>query len=192
VEACCVEVLAVARKSRLAGGQHLTALAAIMGLLLGIVAKGEAASYTLTSIPDSSGPFNLFGTPFFNDSGFVAVKIFLDAGRSATVGSDGTAITTIASISNFASVGNPCINDGGSIIQCLPTKDHLGDGGPREGVADGDYLVCTRVRPGEEDAAARIEAGREGDHTLGIDRREPELGERLFEFLGPDLALTPT
>jgi len=86
------------RNSRCSKRQHLIiAFAAMLGLLVGGIAKTEAASYTFTKISDTADDFSSFsGPPAVNDSGLVAFSARLDSGPSGIFTGDGTSPRTIA------------------------------------------------------------------------------------------------
>jgi len=92
------------------------ALAAIMGLLLGGAAQGEAASYTFTKIADTSGPFSIIAIAGINDRGAVAFSAALDTGLRGIFTGDGTNTTTIADSSGpFNFFGTPSFNDSANV-----------------------------------------------------------------------------
>jgi len=90
------EVLEMDRKSTVTSRQHVITFAAMLGLLVGGIAKAEAVSYTFTKIADSTGPFSSFGPPSVNDRGVVAFWARLDSGLEGMFTGEGTGTTTIA------------------------------------------------------------------------------------------------
>ena len=92
--------------------------AAVMGLVLAMAARGEAAKYTFTKIADTSGSYNSFGYASINNKGAVAFSA-ISTVKGIYV-SDGITLVPIADSSGppfaFTSFsGLPSINDEGMV-----------------------------------------------------------------------------
>jgi hypothetical protein len=107
---------------------RLIICAAAMGLVLGFVARGDAATYTYTKIAETSSVldgFSTLGVPSLNDDGTVAFSARqLKSGGSEVIGiftGDGTTTKTIVDTSgpssnfgfSFTTLGSPSINKTG-------------------------------------------------------------------------------
>ncbi len=107
---------------------RLIICAAAMGLVLGFVARGDAATYTYKKIAETSSVldgFSTLGVPSINDDGTVAFSARqLKSGGSEVIGiftGDGTTTKTIVDTSgpssnfgfSFTTLGSPSINKTG-------------------------------------------------------------------------------
>jgi len=101
----------MARQSTGSNRQHLIAFAAMLGLLLGGIAKTEAADYTFTKIADTAGDVSRI-PPALNDKGVLA---FFPDMTSISTG-DGISTWTVADTNgpvNFFFFSSPSISDSG-------------------------------------------------------------------------------
>ena len=104
------------RKSTGTGRRHCIAVAAVLGVLLGGIAKTEAALYTFTKIADSTGPFTSFGPAAMNERGVVAFSAVLDSGLWGVFTGEGAGTTTLADSSGpFNFFGPPSLSDNGVV-----------------------------------------------------------------------------
>jgi len=106
------------RKSTGSNRQHLIAFAMMLGLLVGGIAKTEAAPYKFTKIADTAGDFSDFfnNAPALNDNGVVTFSAKLDSGPSGVFTGEGTGTTTIADSSgdfNIFDFISPSLSDSG-------------------------------------------------------------------------------
>jgi hypothetical protein len=121
---------------------HRLSVATAVGALLSLVATGEAGAYTFTkiadtstTIPNSTGVLQQFGTPAINNGGTVAFKVYAHSARvnnyydSGMFAGNGGAITTVnpfsrdysnqdfgISVTIIYTVGDPAINNQGTVV----------------------------------------------------------------------------
>jgi len=115
----------MARQSTGSNRQHLIAFAAMLGLLLGGIAKTEAADYKFkfTKIADTAGFSDFFGPPALNDNGVVAFSAKPNSGPSGVFTGNGNGTTKIADSDGpfniFDSV-SPSLSDSGVLAFRVP------------------------------------------------------------------------
>ncbi len=122
----------MARKSTVSIMQHVIAFAAMLGLLVGGIAKTEAADYTFkfTKIADTTGDFSDFfnNPPALNDNGFVAFSAKLKHSEiSGVFTGNGNGTTKIADSDGppfhiFDST-SPSLSDSGVLAFTVPLDE---------------------------------------------------------------------
>jgi hypothetical protein len=95
--------------------RSLFAIALVVGVLS--PETSESASYTFTSLADSSSYFEEFGVPTINSAGTVAFSAVLDDGTSAVYSISGATIASVADSTGQFSNFSPfvAINDAGTV-----------------------------------------------------------------------------